>query len=137
MRKRRGGSRVGQVVCGDVDSLNGGDGARLGRGDALLKVAHLGSQRGLVANGGRHTTQKGGNLGTGLGEAEDVIDEQQNVLTTIAEVLGGGKAGQTDAQTRSRRLVHLTIDQAGLVDNARLAHLEIKVGTHGYARRRR
>ena len=108
--------------------MNGGDGARLGRGDAFLEIAHLGSQRGLVANGGRHTTQKGGNLGTGLGEAEDVVDEQQDVLATIAEVLSGGEAGQTDAQTRSRRLVHLTVDQASLVDNARLAHLEIKVG---------
>ena len=76
VRKRRGGSRVGQVVCGDVDSLNGGDGTRLGRGNALLEVAHLGSQRGLVTNGGRHTAQKCGNLGTSLREAENVIDEQ-------------------------------------------------------------
>lgn len=85
-------------------------------------------QRGLVTNGGRHTAQQCGNLGTCLGEAEDVVDEQQNVLAAIAEVLSGGKAGQTDAQTRSGRLVHLTIDQAGLVDNARLAHLEEQVG---------
>lgn len=46
VRKRRGRRRVGQVVCGDVDSLDGGNGARLGRGNALLEVAHLGSQRG-------------------------------------------------------------------------------------------
>ena len=85
-------------------------------------------QRGLVTNGGRHAAQQCGNLGTRLGEAEDVVDEQQNVLAAIAEVLSGGKAGQTDAQTRSGRLVHLTIDQAGLVDNARLAHLEEQVG---------
>ena len=129
VRERRGRRRVGQVVCRDVDGLDRGNGARLGRGDALLEVAHLGSQRGLVANGGRHTAQKGGNLGTGLGEAEDVIDEQQDVLATITEVLSGGEASQTDAQTRSRRLVHLTVDQASLVDNAGLAHLEIKVGT--------
>ena len=128
VRKRRGRRRVGQVVCGDVDSLDGGNGARLGRGNALLEVAHLGCQRGLVTNGGRHTAQQCGNLGTCLGEAEDVVDEQQNVLAAIAEVLSGGKAGQTDAQTRSGRLVHLTIDQAGLVDNARLAHLEEQVG---------
>ncbi len=129
MRKRRGRRRVGQVVCRDVDSLDGGNGTRLGRGNALLEVAHLGCQRGLVTDGGRHTAQQCGNLGTGLGEAENVIDEQQNVLAAIAEVLSGGKASQTDAQTRSRRLVHLTIDQAGLVDNARLAHLEEQVGT--------
>ena len=56
------------------------------------------------------------------------IKKKKNVLAAIAEVLSGGKAGQTDAQTRSGRLVHLTIDQAGLVDNARLAHLEEQVG---------
>lgn len=102
VRKRRGRRRVGQVVCGDVDSLDGGNGARLGRGNALLEVAHLGCQRGLVTNGGRHTAQQCGNLGTCLGEAEDVVNEQQDVLATITEILSGGKAGQTDAQTRSR-----------------------------------
>ena len=126
--ERRCRSRVGQVVCGDVNSLDGGDGTGLGRGNALLEVAHLGCQRGLVTNGRRHTAQKCGNLGTCLREAEDVIDEEQNVLATVAEVLCGGKARQTDAQTRSGRLVHLTVDQAGLIDNARLAHLEEQVG---------
>ena len=46
VRKRRGRRRVGQVVCRDIDSLDGGNGARLGRGNALLEVTHLGSQRG-------------------------------------------------------------------------------------------
>ena len=101
----------------------------LGGGDALLQVTHLGGQRGLVAYGGGHTAQQCGHLGTGLGEAEDVVHEQKHVLALIAEVLGLGQAGQTHAQTGSRRLVHLAVDQAGLVDNAGLAHLQVQVGT--------
>ena len=38
----RGGRRVGRVVRGDVDGLDGGDGALGGRGDPLLERAHLG-----------------------------------------------------------------------------------------------
>ena len=129
MDERGGGSRVGQVVCGDVDGLDRGDGALGGGGDALLEVAHLGCQSGLVANSGGHAAQKCGNLRTSLGEAEDVVDEEQNVLTLIAEVLCCGQAGEADAQTGSGRLVHLAVDHAGLVDNARLVHLEVEVRT--------
>ena len=45
----------------------------------------------------------------------------------VAEVLGHGQAGQAHAQTGARRLVHLAEDQRGLVDDARLAHLEVEV----------
>ena len=122
-------SRVGKVVSGNVNSLNRGNGTGLGRGDALLQVAHLGSERGLVANGRGHTAKKRRDLRARLREAEDVVDEQQDVLAAITEVLGLGKACQSDAQTRSGRLVHLSVDQAGLVYDAGLAHLEEQVGT--------
>ena len=81
--ERRGRRGVGQVVGGNVDSLDRGDGTRGSRRDALLQVAHLGCQRRLVADGGRHTTEKCGHLGASLREAEDVVDKQQNVLTLI------------------------------------------------------
>ncbi len=126
--ERRGRRRVRQVVCGDVDGLDRGDGAALGRGDALLQVAHLGGQRRLVTDCRGHTAEQGRDLGARLGEAEDVVDEEQNVLALVAEVLGGGQAGQTDAQTGSRGLVHLTVNHAGLLDDAGLAHLQIEVG---------
>ena len=53
----KGGGRggVGQVIGGNVDGLHRGDGALAGGGDALLQSAHLGGQRRLVADGGRHT----------------------------------------------------------------------------------
>ena len=45
----------------------------------------------------------------------------------VAEVLGHGEAGEADAQARARRLVHLAEDERGLVDDARLLHLELEV----------
>ena len=121
-------SRCVKVVAGHVDGLDGGDRAGLGGGDALLQVAHLGGERRLVAHRRRHAPEQRGDLGAGLGEAEDVVDEQQDVLAAVAEVLGLREARQADAQARSGRLVHLAVDQAGLVDDARLAHLEVQVG---------
>ena len=37
------------------------------------------------------------------------------------------QSGKADTHTGSRRLVHLTVDQCGLVDNAALLHLAIEV----------
>ena len=124
-----GRRRVGQVVGGHVHGLHGRDGAGGRRRDALLQVAHLGCQRRLVTHGRGHAAQQSGHLGAGLREAEDVVHEQKHVLALIAEVLRLGEARETHAQTRSRRLVHLTVHEAGLVDDARVAHLQVEVGT--------
>ena len=120
--------RVGQVVRRDVDRLHRGDGTGLGGGDALLQRAHLGSQRGLVADGGGHAAQQRGNLAARLGEAEDVVDEQQHVLLAlVAEVLRHGQARQCHAHAGSRRLVHLAVDQRGLGEHAALLHFIVEV----------
>ena len=119
-----GRRRVGQVVRGDVDRLHRGDRVTTGRGDALLQEAHLVRQVRLVTHRGGHTAEQRGHLGTGLGEAEDVVDEEQHVLLLhIAEVLRHGQTGQRDPQTGARGLVHLTEDQRGLVEDAGLRHL--------------
>jgi F-type H+-transporting ATPase subunit beta len=40
------------------------------------------------------TTQKGRHLGTGLGETENVVNEEQHILTLlVTEVLGNGQTG--------------------------------------------
>jgi len=50
-----------------------------------------------------------------LREAEDVVDEEQNVCACcIAELLGHGQAGQCDPRTRTGRLVHLAEAQGDL-----------------------
>src|SRR5262249_2624180 len=74
-----GGGRVGVVVGGHVDGLDGGHGAVAGGGDALLELAHLGAEGRLVAHGGGHAAEEGRHLGARLREAEDVVDEQQGV----------------------------------------------------------
>ena len=119
--RRRG--RVGVVVGRHVDGLHRGDRARLGRGDPLLQLAHLGRQRRLVADGARHAAEERRHFGAGLHEAEDVVDEEQHVAPLVAEVLGHRQAGETDPQAGARRLVHLAEDQHRLVGDARLLHL--------------
>ena len=115
-----GGSGVGQVVGRHVDRLHGGDGAVFGGGDALLHLAHLGGKGRLVAHGRGHTSQEGGYLGAGLGETEDVVDEQQDVpalpavASGVPEGLGHGQTGEGHRETGSGRLVHLTEYQCGL-----------------------
>ncbi|KAB5588085.1 Acetylglutamate semialdehyde dehydrogenase [Ceratobasidium theobromae] len=124
--RRRG--RVGVVVRRDVDRLEGGDRVPAGGGDALLEEAHLVGQVRLVTHGGGHAPQQRGDLGAGLREAEDVVDEEQHVLVLhVAEVLGHGEGREGDAQARARRLVHLAEHERGLVEDAGLAHLDDEV----------
>ena len=85
-----------------------------------------------------------GHFRTRLHETEDVVDEEEHVLVLdVAEVLGHGQRRQGHAQTHAGRLVHLAVDQGGLVDDARLRHLDPQVvalagalthaGEHGHA----
>ena len=84
--------RVGVVVGGHVHGLQRRDRVTLGRGDALLQLAHLVGERRLVAHGRRHAAEQRRHLGTGLHEPEDVVDEEQHVLVLhVAEVLGDGE----------------------------------------------
>src|SRR5262249_16693507 len=77
----RGGRRRDGVFVGwYVDRLHRGDGPAAYRGDPLLQLAHLVGQRRLVAHRGRHPAEQGRHLGAGLGEPEDVVDEQQHFL---------------------------------------------------------
>ncbi len=119
--------RVGEVVGRHVDRLHRGDRAGARRRDALLQLAHLGGERRLVADGARHAAEQRRHLGARLHEAEDVVDEEEHVLALVAEVLRHRQAGERDAQASARRLVHLPVDERGLVDHARLAHLEEEV----------
>src|SRR5690606_2430656 len=68
---------------------------------------------GLVSHSGGHTAQKGGYLGTCLGETEDVVHKEKNVLPlsipgTVTEILRDGKSGKGHTGTRPGRLVHLS-----------------------------
>ena len=106
--------RVGQIVGRHVDRLHRGDRALGGRGDALLQRAHVGGERRLIADGRGNAAEQRRHFRARLGEAEDVVDEEQHVLALVAEILGDRQAGQADAGARARRLVHLAVDQRRL-----------------------
>ena len=90
----------------------------LGAGDALLQFAHFGGQGRLIAHGAGHAAEQGRDFGTGLREAEDVVDEQQRVgAGFIAEIFGHGQRAQRHAKPGARRLVHLAEDHDGLIDD--------------------
>ena len=121
--------RVGQVVRRYVYRLDRGDRTFLGRSDTFLQNAHLFSQGRLVTYCRRHTAQQCGYFSTGQGVTIDVVDEQQNVVTFVTELLGHGQASQCYAQTVSRRLVHLTVNQCHFVQNVGVLHLVVEVVT--------
>ena len=74
------GRRVREVVGGDVDRLDRGDGALLRRRYALLEGADLVGERRLVADRAGYASEEGRDLAARLDEAEDVVDEEEDVL---------------------------------------------------------
>ena len=127
MGERGRGRRVGQVVGRHVDRLHRGDRALVRRGDALLQRAHVGGERRLIAHGRRNTAQQRRHFGAGLGEAEDVVDEEQHVLALVAEVLGDRQAGEADAGAGARGFVHLAEHQRAFRLDARIGIFRIGV----------
>ena len=114
VRERGGRRRIGQIVGRNVNRLHRGDRTLVRGGDALLQRAHVGGERRLIAHRRGNAAEQRRHFRAGLGEAEDVVDEEQHVLALVAEVLGDGEAGQADAGARARRLVHLAVHQRAL-----------------------
>jgi hypothetical protein len=91
----------------------------------------------LVADRRRHAAQERRNLRPRLREAEDVVDEQQNVLAfSIAEILGHRQRRQPDAEAGAWRLRHLSVHERGSrlagiidVDDPALLKLEPQIVT--------
>src|SRR5262249_9557856 len=74
-----------------------------------------------------HASEKCRHFRTRLHEAEDVVDEEEDVLALVTEVLGHGQAGEPDPESRARGLVHLPEDERHLVHDPRLLHLTDEV----------
>ena len=82
----------------------------------------------MVSHRARHPSEQRRHLRPRLSETEDVVDEHQHVLVlAVAEVLGYSEARQSDAKSRTRRLVHLPVDQCGGRQHSALFHFEIEV----------
>jgi peptide chain release factor 1 len=130
-----GRGRISQIVSRDVDGLDGGNGTLGGGGNTLLHTTHVDGEGGLVTDGRGDTTEKGRHLGTGLSESENVVNEEQHVLTLlISEVFSYSKTGKGDTGTSSRGLVHLTEDQGDLglaikLNDGSLLHFVVQIVT--------
>jgi hypothetical protein len=110
-----GGGRVSQIVSRDVDGLDGSNGSLLGGGNTLLHLSHVYGEGRLVTDSGGNTSQQGRHLRSGLGETENVVNEEQHILSLlVTEVLGDGKTSKGDTGTGSGGLVHLSEDQGDL-----------------------
>ena len=89
----------------------------------------------MVTDSGGDTTKQSRHLGTGLSEAENVVDEEQHVLALlVTEVLGNSEAGQSNTGTGTRGLVHLTEHESNLgftveVDDTGLNHFVVQIVT--------
>ena len=92
------------------------------------KRAHLGGQGRLVADVRRHPAQQGRDLGAGLAEPEDVVDEQQRVGPgRVAEPLGHRQGREGHAEPGAGRLVHLAEDTSTVLSMTDLPVLPILV----------
>src|SRR5262249_20160378 len=135
VRERRSRRGIGVVVGGQVNCLHGSDRTALSGGDALLQSADFCVEVRLIADRRRHAAEQRRNLGAGLHETEDVVDEEKHVeVLLVAEVFGNREAGQADAEARPGRLRHLAVDERGSRffgiagnDNAGFLELEPKV----------
>jgi hypothetical protein len=110
-RRRR---RVGQVVGRHEHGLHGGDGALLGRGNALLQRPHFLLQVRLVTHGAGRRPSRADTSEPAWVKRKMLSMNSSTSLALVAETFGDGQAGQADAQTGARRFVHLAKHQAVL-----------------------
>ena len=100
-----------------------------------VHATHVRGKRGMVTDGRGDTTEKGRHLRTGLGETENVVDEEKHILSfLVTEVLRNGETSESNTGTGARRLVHLTEDESDLgvtleVDDTSLNHFVVKIVT--------
>jgi hypothetical protein len=74
----------------------------------------------LVAHGRGDTAEQGRHFGTGLREAENVVDEEEHVLAlNVAEIFGLCETGERDTCAGARWLVHLPVHERALGPNRR------------------
>src|SRR5690606_26233009 len=111
-----------------VNCLNRGNRSFACTGDSFLQFPHFCSQIRLISDSRGHSTEQSRYFRSCLGEAEDVIDKQQYVLTLfIPKVFGNRQSGQGHSEPSSRRFRHLPIDQSCLVDDAGFVHLQPEI----------
>jgi len=110
-----GWSWISKIISWHVDGLDRGDGSGLGRGNSLLEGTQICGEGWLVSDSGWDTSEEGRHFGASLGEAEDVVDEEEHILVLlISEVLSDGETSEADTSSGTGWLVHLSVDEGGL-----------------------
>jgi peptide chain release factor 1 len=134
MGESGGGSWISDIISWHVHSLHGGNRSGLGSGNSFLEHTKIGSEGGLISYSGWDTSKKGRHLRAGLGESEDVVDEQQHILVLfVSEVLSDGETSESDSGSGTRGLVHLSVDESGFgaflinLDDTGFNHFVVKI----------
>ena len=89
-----GRGRIGQIISGHVDGLDGSDGSLLGGGNTLLHQTHVDGEGWLVTDGRWDTTEKSRHLGTSLGETENVVNEEKHCGRSVSTQRSGKKTSE-------------------------------------------
>merc|ERR1719500_1825905 len=136
MRESGGWGGIGQVISWHINGLHRRNGTLLSGGNSLLHRSHIGSERWLVTDRRWDTSEESRHFGTGLGESENVVDEEKHILAFgVTEVLGDGQTGEGDSGTGTWRLVHLAVHEGDLGavifqgDDTTFNHLVVEIVT--------
>ena len=128
MGEGRSRRRVSEVVSRYVNALYRGDRSLVGRSDPFLQFTEVGTQGRLITDRGGHAAEQSRNFSACLGEPENVVNEQKNVLALdVAEVFGDRKPGKRNTGAGPRRFGHLAVNQPGTRKNPGILHFVIEV----------
>lgn len=78
MGKGGGRGRISQIIGRDIDGLNGSNGSLGGGSNTFLHKTHIDGESWLITDSRWDTTEKSRHFGTGLGETENVVNEEQH-----------------------------------------------------------
>ena len=121
------GGRVGEIVGRHIDGLDRGDGTGVGVGDALFQPGQFGPHRRLVSQSGWHLAHQSRHLHTCLDEAEDVVDEEQDIaVLVVAKILGHRQCGMANSESAARRFIHLCEHHHHVREDAGRLHLSVE-----------
>src|SRR5665213_3655341 len=129
-RTREGNDLYHEFIESGVNKKGGGEGSKCALVFGQMNEppgAHVGGERRLVAHRRGNAAEQRRQFRAGLGEAEDVVDEEQHVLALIAEILGDGEARQRHAHAGAGRLVHLAEHQRAFRFDVRIGIVRIGI----------
>jgi hypothetical protein len=128
MRERMHRRRVGEIVRRHIHRLDGGDGAGVGVGDALLQPRQLGAHRGLIAQTRRHLPhQPDTSMPAWMKRKILSISSSTSRCSSSRKYSAIVSAAWPHAEPAARRLVHLAEDHHHVRQHAGCLHLAVEL----------